>query len=136
MPRPGVPGTPVTEYEEIWRYLSKEEVGMDQVQAPVAWVLESDDNDAGHTAKTFLARIEGRYLALQQVQAHGEEHSGESQTHGKIIGGEVSAKLEEFVDGCWRVQHALGPDCDDLPSISREFGGLDQRSWEFSGRSL
>lgn len=136
MPRPRVLGTPVTEYEEIWRYLSKEEIGMDQVEGPIAWLLESDDNDAGHRAKTFLARIEGRYLALQQMQTHGEEQSGEPQTQGKIIGGEVSAKSEEFVDGCWRVKHALGPDYDDLPSISRDFECIDQRSWEFSGKRV
>ena len=59
--------------------------------------------------------------------------NSELQTQGKIIGGEVSAKSEEFVDRCWRVKHALGPDCDDLPSISRDLEGLDQHSWKFSG---
>lgn len=95
MSRPVVLGTPVTEYEEIWRYLSKEEIGMDQIEWAIPWLLESDD---GHRAKTFLARIEGIYLALKQMQTHGEEQSGELQAQGKIFGREVNAKSQEFVD--------------------------------------
>jgi hypothetical protein len=109
MPRPDVPGHPVTEYEEVWRYLLKDEIGMDEVEKPTAWILESDDDGPVHNfqqgIKTFLARIEGRYLALQQMCVHSKDQSGNPDD----FIGEVSAKSEEFVDGHRRVKHALGP---------------------------
>jgi hypothetical protein len=133
MSRPDVPGSPVTEYEEVWRYLSKDEIGMDQVEKPIAWILESDDNDPAHDShqgtKTFLARIEGRYLALQQMCIHSKDQSGDQD---KIIG-EVSAKSEEFADSHWRVKHTLGLDNFDLPSICDDFEDHDQHSWEVPG---
>jgi hypothetical protein len=90
---------------------------MDQVEAPIAWLLESDDNDAGRRAKTFLARIEGRYLALKQMQTHGEEQSGELQMQGKIIGRQVSAKSQEFVDIGGRNTHLAPIVMIFLPSL-------------------
>lgn len=135
MPLPDVPGNTVTEYEEVWSYLSKDEIGMEEVEKPIAWILESHEGgppyDLQQGIKTFLARIEGRYLALQQVAPQGKD---QSSSPNKIIGGEVSAKSEEFVDGHWNVKHAFGPNHVDIPSICRDFKDHDQHSWEFQER--
>jgi len=47
IPRPDVPGNPVTEYEEVWRYLSKNKIGMDEVESRLHR-LESDDDGPAH----------------------------------------------------------------------------------------
>lgn len=132
MPRPDMPGNPVTEYEEVWRYLSQDKIGMDEVEKPIAWILESHEGgppyDLQQGIKNFLARIERRYLALQQVATRGKD---QSSSPDKIIGGEGSAKSEEVFDGHWNAKHALGPNHVDLPSNCRDFEDHDQHSWEF-----
>lgn len=140
MPRPDLPGNPVTEYEELWRYLSKDEIGMDEVESPTAWILESEDDCPSHHLqqgfKTFLARIEGRYLALQQTRPRATDQMSGSERKRKIVGGEVSAISEEFVDGRWRAKYALGPNHSDLPSIICDFDALDQHSWGFPEKKV
>ncbi|KAJ5656952.1 hypothetical protein N7507_008902 [Penicillium longicatenatum] len=75
MPRPDLPGAPDTEYEEVWRELPFRQ-GPEGKGKGISWVLESDDGDLGEregevtVVKTFLGRIWGTYLALQQKQVH------------------------------------------------------------------
>lgn len=135
MSRPDVPGTPLTDYEEVWRYLPPASDG--QASGPlVAWVLESDDGDElvgqRRVIKTFLGRIGDRYLALQQDQMH----TTGTDWRVKISGGEVSARSEVWCGGHWEHKYALGVNQDLLPSISKDFDGLDQASWEKVGQRV
>ncbi|KAJ5389105.1 uncharacterized protein N7496_000173 [Penicillium cataractarum] len=100
MPRPDVPGKPVTEYEEVWRYLSKKEIGMGEMEKPIAWILESEEDVASHYLQggttTFLARIEGRHLALQQMRTDDRGKPGDSDWEENITGGEVISIASDF----------------------------------------
>lgn len=74
MPRPDLPGAPITEYEEVWRELPFRP-GPEGPQRGLSWVLESKGPEVSSVGeggvrveRTFLARIWGTYLALRQVQ--------------------------------------------------------------------
>lgn len=127
---------------EVWRYLSKNEIGMGEVEKPIAWILESDEDGPGHNVQrgttTLLARIEARYLALQQMRMRTDDRgkSSDSGWEEKITGGEVSARSEEHVDGRWRVKHALGPGHADLPSIASDLDIYVQPSWGCAGQKV
>lgn len=125
MARPDVPGEPITDYEEVWRYLPFREGPEGPGHGP-SWILESDEGVLGdgqhHVTKVFLAQIGGSYLVLHQKQIHvvGQTPLGERVV--QITGEEVSARREEWTDGHWEAKYALGPGSDGLPSMAN---GLD-----------
>lgn len=135
MSRPDVPGAPLTDYEEVWRYLSPISGGQ-MSSPPVAWILESDDGDGlvgqRRANKTFLGRIGDRYLALRQEQTHTTGPDWQA----KISGGEVSARSEVWCGDHWEQKHILGSGQHSLPSMSRDFDLVDQASWEKVGQRV
>lgn len=135
MARPDVPGSPITDYEEVWRYLSP--LSDDRASSPlVAWILESDDGDnlvgQRRLTKTFLGRIGDRYLSLRQEQTHTTGPDWKV----KISGGEVSARSEEWCGDHWEQKYALGSSQHLLPSMSRDFDLVDQASWGKVGQRV
>lgn len=135
MSRPDVPGTPLTDYEEVWRYLPP--TSDDQASSPLlAWILESDDGDDRvgqfRISKIFLGRIGNRYLALQQDQMH----TTRTDWQVKISDGEVSARSEVWCGDHWEQKYVLGVNEDLLPSMSRDFHGLGQASWGKVGQRV
>lgn len=139
MSRPDVPGTPLTNYEEIWRYLSPVSVGQMSSSA-VAWILESDDGDHDgdgpanqrQVNKTFLGRIGDKYLALAQAQTH----TTGPDRHVKVSGGEVSARSEVWRGDHWEANYGLGSGQHALPSMLRDFDLVDQASWNKEGQGV
>ncbi|KAJ5183418.1 hypothetical protein N7492_001034 [Penicillium capsulatum] len=133
MPRPDRPGAPVTEYEEIWRELPFRE-GPEGSGKGISWVLESDDGDLGEAegevtvTKTFLSRIWGTYLALQQAQTQKRETSSSGGWKFSKSGSEVSARREEWNSG-WQERYVIGDHARDLPSMVSGLNGKDERSW-------
>mgnify|MGYP007039049443 CR=1 FL=1 len=127
MARPDVPGAPMTDYEEVWRYLPFRE-GPEGPGRGLSWILESDEGvleEGRHqVTKVFLAQIGGSYLVLHQKQIHvvGQTSLGERAV--QITGAEVSARREEWTDRHWEIKYALGPGSDGLPSMAN---GLDVR---------
>lgn len=115
----------MTDYEEVWRNLPFPE-GPEGPGRGVSWVLESDEGvleEGQHQiTKLFLARIWGSYLVLYQKQIHEVSRTPSGEWAVKITGQEVSGRREEWANGHWEIKHALGPDCDSLPSMAK---GLD-----------
>jgi hypothetical protein len=120
MPRWDLPGTPVREYEEVWRELPFRE-GPEGPGRGISWVLEAKADGqgvSGHDGSTvirmFIARIWGTYVALRQEQTHVGV--------GKAVvkrGGEVTARREEWDSTSgWKTRYILGPDVDKLPSMT------------------
>ncbi|KAJ5224312.1 uncharacterized protein N7469_007815 [Penicillium citrinum] len=138
MPRPDIPGEPMTEYEEVWRELPFR-AGPEGAKEGISWVLESDDGELseGEVAlnKVFLGRIWGTYLALQQTQVH-KRHKG---TNGKWTvsksGSDVSARREEWSSE-WKDRYVVGANGATLPSISRGFEGEGIGSWRVPGEKV
>lgn len=133
MSRPDVPGAPLTNYEEVWRYLPP--VSGSQMSSPlVAWILESDDGDGlvaqRRVNKTFLGRIGDRYLTLRQEQTHTTGPDWQV----KVSGGEVSGRSEVWCGDHWETNYALGSSLHALPSMSRDFDLVDQASWDKAGQ--
>ncbi|RJE19126.1 hypothetical protein PHISCL_08540 [Aspergillus sclerotialis] len=132
MARPDKPGTPMADYEEVWRYLPirKSPEGR---RKGVAWVLESDDGDLDegqyNITKVFMGRIGGTYLVLQQDQTHVRSRKFGGEWAVKITGGDVSSRLEEWVDDRWVTKYALGPKSDSLPSMTKGIKGNGQGLW-------
>ncbi|KAE8154563.1 hypothetical protein BDV25DRAFT_135733 [Aspergillus avenaceus] len=119
MPRPDVPGAPMTEYEEVWRELTFRE-GPEGPGKGVSWVLESKyevgiGEGEVEVARTFLARVWGTYLVVRQKQIHTRSE----ETGGIVVkdGGDVSARREEW-DGSsgWVAKYVLGAEGKELPS--------------------
>ena len=130
MPRPDIPGNPVTDYEEVWRYQPIREV-----EGPgrgLSWILESEneplDEGQNHIQKAFLARIGGTYLALYQAQVRQQYQTPRGGTV-KITGESVSARQEEWVGGHWEEKYVLGPNSCDLPSMAKGFDEKLPASW-------
>ncbi|KAJ5341516.1 hypothetical protein N7541_010640 [Penicillium brevicompactum] len=126
MPRPDIPGTPETEYEEVWRELPFRE-GPEGSQKGLSWVLESADEDVekegeATITKTFIGRIWGTYLALQQVQTLKKEKDSTGNMVVNKSGADVSARREEWDSG-WKVKYAVGGSSDTLPSM---VGGFEK----------
>ncbi|KAJ5746643.1 hypothetical protein N7520_011825 [Penicillium odoratum] len=120
MPRPDLPGAPETEYEEVWRELPFRE-GPEGAKKGVSWVLESDDGDLGEdgevtVVKTFLGRIWGTYLALQQEQILVRRKDAGQWIVSKT-GAEVSARREEWMDSKWEERYVVGGSGNQLPSM-------------------
>lgn len=120
MPRPDKPGAPVTKYEEVWRYHPVRDIP----ESRRAWILESIDEEL-KGSKTFLGRIGGTYLALQQEQDHPE-----------VKGGPVSARREELSGTQWDEKYVLGPSGNGLPSMRIGIDGKIQDSWRFPGQKV
>ncbi|KAJ5492330.1 hypothetical protein N7453_010427 [Penicillium expansum] len=125
MARPDVPGLPMTDYEEVWRYLPVPE-GPEGPGRGLSWILESDEGvleEGQHqVTKVFLAQIWGSYLVLHQKQIHVVGRTPLGERAVQITGEGVSARREEWADGHWEVKYALGPSSEDLPSMA---DGLD-----------
>ena len=125
MARPDVPGAPITDYEEVWRYLPFRE-GPEGPGRGLSWILESDEGvleEGQHKiTKMFLARIGGSYLVLRQKQIHVVRQALPGERAVQITGEEVSARREEWTDDHWEIKYALGPSNDSLPSMTN---GLD-----------
>lgn len=140
MPRPDLPGAPVTEYEEIWRELPFRE-GPEGVRKGIAWVLESDDGDLGEkegevtVTKTFLGRVWGTYLALQQSQIHRRHRAPSGEWAVSKSGTNVSARREEWSSG-WSDRYVVGVDGGVLPSMMAEFEGEGKGSWRVPGEKV
>jgi hypothetical protein len=120
MPRPDLPGAPETEYEEVWRELPFRE-GPEGAKKGVSWVLESDDGDLGEdgevtVVKTFLGRIWGTYLALQQEQILVRRKDAGQWIVSKT-GAEVSARREEWMGSKWEERYVVGGSGNQLPSM-------------------
>lgn len=132
MPRPDLPGTPMTEYEEVWRELKFRE-GPEGPGKGVSWVLESKhDVDLGanaemEVARTFVAKIWGTYLVVRQRQVYA--HLAGSNAAVVWEGKDVSARREEWDrnDG-WTATYVLGPDGDVLPSAKDIEDGEQMRT--------
>lgn len=140
MPRPDLPGAPVTEYEEVWRELAFKE-GPEGPGKGISWVLESDDGESGEeegdvtVTKTFLGRIWGSYLALQQEQVHTRLKDQAGRWIVSKTGAEVSARREEWSSG-WSAPYVVGPEGDTLPSMMKGFEGEGQGSWRVTGEKV
>ncbi|BCS18614.1 uncharacterized protein APUU_11442A [Aspergillus puulaauensis] len=125
MARPGIPGEPMTDYEELWRYLPPR-------QGPgrycTSYILEADDGVLGdglhELNKVFIALIGGRYLVLHQNVTQERRMVSRGKWTVRITGGDVSARREECVDGRWEARYVLGPRGSELPSMNGEIGNL------------
>lgn len=139
MPRPDLPGSPVTEYEEVWRELPFRE-GPEGPKRGISWVLESDDGNLGETegevmvTKTFLGRIWGTYLALQQVQTHTRGRDSSGRWEISKTGREVSARREEWNSG-WSERYAVGTPTG-LPSMIEGLNGEGEGPWRQPGEKV
>ena len=129
----------MTDYEEVWRYLpiceSPEGLGNN-----IAWVLESDDGDLDegqyNVTKVFMGRIGGTYLVLHQEQTHTRSRTSGGEWSVTITGGCVSSRLEEWVDGHWKVKYALGPKSGSLPSMEKGVEEDGQGLWRIPGKCV
>ncbi|RDW64319.1 uncharacterized protein DSM5745_09730 [Aspergillus mulundensis] len=117
MPRPDLPGAPVSEYEEVWRELPFPRM---EGRENVSFVMESatggtlGEGEEKEVTRTFIGGIWGTYIALRQRQVLVRP-VGET----KIVvrsGGEVSARREDFVHGGFEVKYSLGSEADKLPT--------------------
>lgn len=140
MPRPDAPGAPVTEYEEVWRELPFKE-GPEGPNRGISWILESEDGELGEgegevtVTKTFLSRIWGTYLALQQLQTHTR---WEDQAGNWVVsksGAEVSARREEWRSG-WTERYVVGTEGIFLLSMIDGLDGEAKGSWRFPGEKI
>lgn len=135
MPRADLPGAPEREYEEVWRELAFRK-GPEGASGGISWVLESDNGDLDGPGsgfgrgeegevlvnKTFLGRIWGTYLALQQLQKQVRSRDPSGALVVKKSGAGVSARREEWEDG-WREKYVVGEGADTLPSMVSGFAG-------------
>lgn len=142
MPRPDLPGAPETEYEEVWRELPFRE-GPEGPGKGISWVLESDDGELegeeGEVTvdKTFLGRLWGTYLALQQTQIYTRQRSSSGQWIVKKTGAAVSARREEWGSTqAWGDRYVVGPAGDTLPSIRAGLESEGQGSWRVPGEKV
>ncbi|GKZ27302.1 hypothetical protein AbraIFM66951_012125 [Aspergillus brasiliensis] len=131
MPRADLPGSPMAEYEEVWRELKFRE-GPEGPAKGVSWVLESkpgkplEEGEEAEVERTFLGRVWGTYLALRQVQIHTRPR-GSSTTLVKE-GRQVSARREEWDPASgWQLKYSIGPAGAQLPSMTL---ALEDGSWQ------
>lgn len=138
MPRPDRPGAPMTDYEEIWRELPFRE-GPEGPKKGLSWVLESDDGEVSEgevtVKKTFLGRIWGTYLVLQQNQVHKRRKDSNGKWIVSKTGGDVSARREEWSSG-WKDRYVVGVDGENLPSMAKGFDGEGKGFWRIPGERV
>ncbi|PWY69424.1 hypothetical protein BO83DRAFT_428755 [Aspergillus eucalypticola CBS 122712] len=131
MPRADLPGSPIAEYEEVWRELKFQE-GPEGPNTGVSWVLESrqkplDEGEEAEVERTFLGRVWGTYLALHQVQIHTRPRC--SSTTVVKSGQEVSARREEWDSASgWQLKYSIGPAGAQLPSTTQILGDSSWRT--------
>lgn len=139
MARPDKPGSPMTDYEEIWRHLPRRK-GPEGPAHGVSWILESDGGALGegryNITKVFMGRIGATYLALHQEQVHVRSRASDGELLVKIAGGDVSARREEWFDGHWEVKYNLGPSSGDLPSMAKDVEEGRQGQWRIPGEKV
>ncbi|KAL4915468.1 hypothetical protein BDW62DRAFT_124631 [Aspergillus aurantiobrunneus] len=120
MPRPDLPGTPVSSYEEVWRGLAFIRVegqlnGSSFVLESATDGVELAEDEEKQVTRTFIGAIGGTYIVLRQRQILVRP-AGETKSVIKS-GGEVSARKEDFVQGSgFEVNYSLGPEADELPA--------------------
>ncbi|KAJ5157057.1 uncharacterized protein N7482_008157 [Penicillium canariense] len=139
MPRPDLPGAPVTEYEEVWRELPFRE-GPEGMSKGMSWVLESDDSELERegeitVTKTFLGRIWGTYLALQQSQTHKRQKNKSGAWTVIKTGADVSVRREEW-SSAWKDRYVVGTAGAVLPSMRTGFEGEGKGPWRVPGEKL
>lgn len=140
MPRPDLPGAPETEYEEVWRELPFRE-GPEGPKKGISWVLESDDGDLGEwegefaVVKTFLGRIWGTYLALQQKQVHMRHKDASGGWVVRKNGAEASARREEWVGSRWEERYVVGDAGDELASMITGIAN-EGKGWRVPGERV
>jgi hypothetical protein len=132
------PGAPVMEYVEIWKELTFRE-GPEGPLKGVSWVLESDNGvvsgeDEVEVTKTFLGRIWGTYLALQQTQLHKRCKDSSGNWIESKSGRDVSARREEWDSG-WSQKVVFGEAGETLPSMN-EIEGEGKGSWRVPGEKV
>ncbi|KAJ5636764.1 uncharacterized protein N7484_010077 [Penicillium longicatenatum] len=141
MPRPDLPGAPDTEYEEVWRELPFRQ-GPEGKGKGISWVLESDDGDLGEqegevtVVKTFLGRIWGTYLALQQKQVHARRKDASGGWVVSKTGAAASARREEWVGSGWEERYVVGVAGDELASMMTGIAGEGKGSWRVCGERV
>ncbi|KAJ5921751.1 hypothetical protein N7454_009225 [Penicillium verhagenii] len=145
MPRPDLPGAPETEYEEVWRELPFRE-GPEGSKGGLSWVLESDDNDLSRqegegegevtVIKTFLGRIWGTYLALQQKQVIVRRKDASGKWVVSKTGSEVSARREEWERSGWEERYAVGVASGELASMMTGIPGEGKGLWRIPGERV
>ncbi|KAJ6005328.1 hypothetical protein N7451_003272 [Penicillium sp. IBT 35674x] len=139
MPRPDLPGAPEREYEEVWRELPFRE-GPEGAKKGISWVLESDDGDLGEqegeftVVKTFLGRIWGTYLALQQKQVHVRRKDASGRWVVSKNGAAASARREEWVGSRWEERYVVGDAGDELASMIT--GIAEGKGWRAPGERV
>ncbi|KAJ5407875.1 hypothetical protein N7509_001758 [Penicillium cosmopolitanum] len=105
-------GAPMTDYEEVWRYLPLKFVP-ENSGGNTAWVLESVDGSLAESQnlviKQFLAKVGRFYLVQQQQKTRVRTLSDDGKWTVKITGGPVSARREEWTGDCWEEIYVLGP---------------------------
>ncbi|KAE8355901.1 hypothetical protein BDV28DRAFT_16768 [Aspergillus coremiiformis] len=118
MPRPDLPGSPVTEYEEVWEALKFRE-GPEGPGMGVSWVVESKcdvqigEGEEVEIMRTFAARVWGTYLVLRQRQVLARLPGSDAVVVKN--GMRVSARREEWDSSAgWVVKYVLGPDGGSL----------------------
>lgn len=141
MPHPELPGAPMTAFEEVWRELPFRE-GPEGAKKGMSWILESEHGDLAEkegevtVTKTFLGRIWGTYLALQQTQTHSRQKDEAGAWAVKRAGEEVSARREEWSSGLWEEKYVVGPDATAVPSMKSGFEGEGEGSWRVPGEKV
>ncbi|KAJ5557131.1 hypothetical protein N7494_001046 [Penicillium frequentans] len=129
MRRADKPGAPMTDYEEIWRYIPLRDIP-EECGGNTSWVLESVEDPLGEgqhlITKRFLAKVGGFYLVQQQEQTHVKSQSADGGWAVKITGEEVSARWEEWLGDHWEEKYVLGPLGGKLPSMAKDLIGKSQ----------
>ncbi|KAL2846870.1 hypothetical protein BJY01DRAFT_213119, partial [Aspergillus pseudoustus] len=119
MPRSDLPGSPVREYEEVWRKLLFRRT---VESGGVSFVLEAggdvqwEEGEEKEVVRTFIGAIWGTYIVLRQRQVLARP-VGEAKA---IIrsGGEVSARREDSVRGVgFRIKYQIGSEAGELPGL-------------------
>lgn len=134
-----LPGAPEMDYVEIWQELSFRE-GPEGSLKGISWVVESDDEVVGEeegevsVTKTFLGRVWGTYLALQQTQLHMRRKDSSGNWIVSKSGHDVSARREEWSSG-WSAKVVSGEAGETLPSMS-EIEGQGSGSWRVPGEKV
>lgn len=140
MPRPDLAGTPLTEYEEVWRELPFRE-GPEGVGRGISWVLESIDDSPEDAegeivaSKTFLGRIWGTFLALRQTQTYTQQRTPSGDWIVRKTGGDVRARREEWNEG-WSDVYVVGEVGDRLPSMVSGLDGEGVGAWRVPGQKV
>lgn len=156
MPRPDVPGMPITNYEEVWRELAPfpddddDKPNTDQAKG-ISYILDSEkivdvaQEPAAQSGvqiivatRTFIARSHGLYVALRQRQTykrHWDTVSNSWVVTDRSGQGEVSARREEWGPSGWSDKYVLG-NGSSLPSMKDGLDGEGKGAWQVEGQTV